>query len=537
MNEIPSLSHLSLEQKIGQLLCFGWQGETDAESQTVNSHAKALVEEMTVGSIVLLGRNVGSPDETRALLQELHSLTTIPLLITIDQEGGMVNRLGAPFHQFPGNMALGAVATGLGLHVAEELAERQARQQAREIRAIGLNWNFAPVLDVNNNPDNPIIGVRSYGASQELVARLGGAAIRGYQSAGVMACGKHFPGHGNTAVDSHLALPAIQGNRERLDEIELPPFIAAIATGAGSIMTTHILFPALDVDRPATLSPAIITGLLRGKLGYDGLVITDCLEMNAIANSVGTPRGAVEALKAGADVALICHTLETQRAAVTEIVKAVENGDLPMRRVDESAERVLRAKRRFAAGSRVDDEPWLDPAADALEREIAESSITIVRHSAAIPVRPAAGVRIAIISAHPAARGLDDALAEEGIQADCQVLHSYLGESDLSNAASMAVYAANHGDPLVVLTAPPEPWTETPIDQERQAEMVRMLLQVYGPNLVVVAIRNPYDLRRFPEVANYICTYGYRPCSLRALARVMLGSVPAAGRLPVTLEP
>src|SRR5205823_4953521 len=218
-------------------------------------------------------------------------------LVSVDQEGGMVNRFKAPLHQFSGNMALGAIASA-DPEEGVELTRAQAAAQAKELRAIGVNWNFAPVADVNNNPDNPIIGVRSYGESPELVARLAAAAVQGYQSAGMLACAKHFPGHGDTCVDSHLALPTVHADRPRLDSVELLPFKHLIDRGVGAIMTTHVIFPALDPDHPATLSRAILTDLLRTGLGFDGLLITDCLEMEAIAGTIGTARGAVEALKA-----------------------------------------------------------------------------------------------------------------------------------------------------------------------------------------------------------------------------------------------
>lgn len=206
-----TVENLSLPERIGQVLCLGWQGDTVQEARTVNAHARALVREIQVGSVVLLGRNVDSanPQHIRHTLAELQRLSRIPLLIAIDQEGGTVNRLRAPFHEFPGNMALGATRT-------PDYAYRQAQAQARELLALGINWNFAPVMDVNNNPDNPIIGVRSYGADPELVAQMGTAAIRGYQQTGLLACAKHFPGHGDTSVDSHLALPVIPGDRQRI---------------------------------------------------------------------------------------------------------------------------------------------------------------------------------------------------------------------------------------------------------------------------------------------------------------------------------
>lgn len=522
--DVP-VESLTLSERVGQVLCFGWQRVAGDDAHTVNAHARALVEEMQVGAVVLLGRNVdsGNPLQVRHTLAELQRLSRIPLLVAIDQEGGTVNRLRAPFHEFAGNMALGATRR-------PDYAYRQAQAQARELLALGVCWNFAPVMDVNNNPDNPIIGVRSYGADPQLVAEMGVAAVRGYQETGVLACAKHFPGHGDTSVDSHLALPVIPGDRQRLERVELVPFRAVIAAGVGSIMTTHILFPSLDSERPATISHSILTGLLREELGYDGLVITDCLEMKAIADTVGTVRGAVEALKAGADMVLIAHTWEVQRAAAQAIREAVERGELSEERLNEAVERILMVKRRFlSALPPAEGEPWLDPAHDMLEQEIARASITVVRSAPNEGYRLRADEHLVLVSAHHSL----PRLAEEVRRYQPGVTVLSLAPSLPEEQVQKALQEAEGAERCLVATAPPEPWSDTPIDQTRQADLVKALHRQFGERLVVVALREPYDIRRFPEVHNYLCTYGYRPCSLRALADVLFGQWTPTGRLPV----
>ncbi|MCL6474282.1 MAG: beta-N-acetylhexosaminidase [Firmicutes bacterium] len=521
------IEKLSLSERIGQVLCFGWQGDSPEEARTVNAHARVLVEEMQVGGVVLLGRNVDSqrPEQIRQTLAELQRRSRIPLFIAIDQEGGMVNRLRAPFHEFPGNMALGATRNA-------HYAYRQAQAQARELLALGINWNFAPVMDVNNNPDNPIIGVRSYGADPELVAQMGTAAIRGYQETGLLACAKHFPGHGDTSVDSHLALPVIPGDRQRLESVELVPFRAAISAGVGAIMTTHILFPALDAERPATLSRTILTGLLREQLGYHGLVITDCLEMKAIADTVGTARGAVEALKAGADMVLIAHTLEVQRAAVQAIRKAIDSGELPEARLNHAVTRVFTAKQRFlSALPTAEGEPWREPAHDALEQEIARASIAVVRSARNKGYRLRKGETLAVISAHHSLPRLAEEIRR--YQPDALVAHlePALPEEQVQEALQRLASVKQ----CLFATAPPEPWSDAPIDQAKQAELARALHKRFGERLIVVALREPYDIRRFPEVDNYLCTFGYRPCSLRALADALFGLFTPQGKPPVSL--
>ena len=337
---------MTLHQKIGQMLLFGWSGDTPEASRTVNTHAAALVDEFAVGGIILMGRNVGPPAQTRATIAELQARATgnglPPLFVAVDQEGGRVQRLGPP--HYPTHPA----ARVIGDTGDPEQARRSARQIGEGLRDVGFNWDFAPVLDVNNNPKNPVIGDRAYGSDPALVAAMGAAAVRGFQEdAGILACGKHFPGHGDTDTDSHHALPRIGHDKARLEAVELVPFRAALAAGLAAVMTSHILFPALDAHLPATLSPAILTGLLRGELGFDGLIITDDLEMKGVADGWGAAEAAVLAVVAGADVLLCCHTWKTQRLIQEALVQAVEAGRLSEARVDESVARIAEAKGRW----------------------------------------------------------------------------------------------------------------------------------------------------------------------------------------------
>jgi len=330
---------MTLREKIGQMLLFGWSGDTPDESRTVNAHAAALVDEFAVGGVVLMGRNIGPPAQTRGTIAELQARAKAkglpPLFVAVDQEGGRVQRLGPP--HYPAHPAARAVGeTG-----DPAQARTVARQIGEGLRDLGFNWNFAPVLDVNNNPRNPVIGDRAYGDDPALVAAMGAQAVRGFQEdAGILACGKHFPGHGDTDTDSHYALPRIAHNRARLDAVELVPFRAALEAGLAAVMTSHILFPALDAHRPATLSPAILTGLLRGELGFDGLIITDDLEMKGVADGWGSAEAAVRAVQAGADMLLCCHTRETQRAIQQALIQAVQAGRLSEARIDESLARI-----------------------------------------------------------------------------------------------------------------------------------------------------------------------------------------------------
>ena len=275
----------------------------------------------------------------RAMLDALQSLAKTPLLLATDQEGGRVARFGtAPFTPPP------AAAT----FTTPEDAFASAYKTGTELRTVGINANFAPVADINSNPENPVIGDRSFGASAEEVVPMVEAQVRGYANAGVLACLKHFPGHGDTATDSHFALPTLPHTLEAMESRELVPFRAGIAAGAPAVMTAHILFPALDEELPATMSRAILTGLLREKLGFTGLIVTDCLEMKAVAERWGTAQAALAAVKAGADLVLVCHTLERQRETYETLLTAARSGELSSSRLDEAIGHVLAAKARLA---------------------------------------------------------------------------------------------------------------------------------------------------------------------------------------------
>lgn len=289
-----------------------------------------------LASVGLFGRNIASPEQLAALTAQLRAERD-DVLVAIDEEGGDVTRLEVRTgSSFPGNHALGAVDD-------VELTREVASELGRRLAACGVNLNWAPSADVNSNPSNPVIGVRSFGADTALVARHTAAYVTGLQSAGVAACTKHFPGHGDTAVDSHHALPRIDADASVLAERELSPFRAAIAAGTRAMMSAHILIPALDPDRPATLSRPVLTDLLRGELGYTGLIVTDGMEMQAIAATYGIERGSVLAIAAGADAICVGGGLaddETVRRLRDALIAAVRSGELPEERLAEAAQRV-----------------------------------------------------------------------------------------------------------------------------------------------------------------------------------------------------
>lgn len=521
---------LNLEQKIGQMLMFGWQGSTEEENYTLCEHARVLIEDFHIGGLCLFARNIKSPEQVAEMINEMQSRAEIPLLMSVDQEGGMVARFRPPFAVFPGNMALGATGS-------VDYCRRAAEAIGKQLAAMGVNMNLAPSVDVNINPDNPIIGVRSFSESPEVVAEMGAAAIAGYQSAGVISCAKHFPGHGDTSTDSHLALPMIPYDRKRLDEVELVPFRAAVKAGAAAIMTTHIIFRALDENHPATLSSKILKGLLRDEMAYDGILATDCLEMKAIADNYGIEKAAVLAVEAGADMLLSSHTLEFQIQLRNALVKAVETCVISEERIDQSVERILALKRKYnLEARRVADMDAVrsqvgHPDILSLEREIAEKAITVVRNEdGVLPLKADETAKVAVIGMHPSTDLFAATIREHNPNSDCMRMsveptQEQLAEMDALVKSSSAV---------VLITCPREPWTKGLVDEETQTMIVNRVLDS-GVPAVVVAAREPYGLKRYPNARTAMTTYGYPAVSIRAAVDVIFGRVKPLGRLPVTI--
>ena len=327
-----------IRRHIGQLAIAGFGG------YEIPSEMRSIAHEFDLGGIILFARNVEAPDQVAEVSRQSQTLTQeLPLWVSVDQEGGRVARLKSPFTVWPPMQTLGRSGD-------EKLAARFARALASELKAVGISLDYTPVLDILTNPKNPVIGDRALAERAEDVARLGRTIITTLQSEGIAACGKHFPGHGDTSTDSHHELPLVEHPPDRLNAVEFVPFRAAIQAGVAAIMTAHILIPALDEERPATLSPRIVDGILKRELGYAGPVMTDDLEMRAISSRYGIPEAAVAAIAAGCDVVLLCGpSQETQVATFEALIRAVEAGTLPLKRVEDALDRHRRAKERFLA--------------------------------------------------------------------------------------------------------------------------------------------------------------------------------------------
>lgn len=526
------VSSLTLEQKIGQMFICGF------DALTPNDHAKKLIQDYHVGGIVYFRRNVQTLSQLSELSSSLQDLAASsgqpPLIVAIDQEGGMVARIDHEgISRIPGNMALGAT----GSH---EYTYQVGKIGAKELRALGINMNFAPCIDVNNNPLNPVIGVRSFGEDPQAVADHGAAAIKGYQEEGVSATAKHFPGHGDTSVDSHLGLASVPHDRVRLEQVELYPFKKAIEDEVDAIMTAHVSFPAIEPDGiPATLSHAVLTGLLREEMRFHGLIITDCLEMHAIAKEFGIPEGAVRSIEAGADCVLVSHTLKDQEAAIRAVVDAVRSGQISEERIDASVERILTLKTRNAHTAQnlpSVDITSLSQESKGLLSEIAGKGITLVRNQDHLPLEKDTPVLVywpellratQVDEAWSRSYTLGDALnARSG-----RVEEIRIGTDLTDEEVDQAVQVAGSFKQVIVAT-----YTSESRLPEGQRKLVEKLQQLEGVKLIVASTRNPYDLNDLPNIPTYLCCYENTPFYMDALAGVLYGEVEPEGRLPVSLN-
>lgn len=513
------LASMTLEQKIGQVMIIGFDG-LEPEPALLE-----MIRAYHIGGVILFARNVESPAQvaglTNALQQAALASGQPGLLIAIDQEGGRVARLteARGFTEFPGAMAL--AATG-----EVENARRVAQAMAAEMRAVGINTDFAPDLDVNNNPANPVIGIRSFGSDPVRVAAYGVAFLEGLQAGGVLAFGKHFPGHGDTATDSHVALPVVPHDRARLEAVEFVPFKAAMAADVAGIMSAHVTFPAIDATEglPATLSSKVLTDLLRDELGYGGLLVTDSLEMGALAQSgYPVPLAAATAFQAGADLLLFNRDHALHRAAFEELRARLLDGRIPERRLDEAVRRILQTKARFGLLT----PPLVDASAAAtacgtaearaLSRAVAAQAITLVRagEPAALPLAPAAPV---LVVETPAAAGLGRALDVPFMAVD---------ERPTRAQRQSALSMARDGRPVIIAVADVARYPE-------QVDLVEAFLKTSSP-VVVVAVRTPYDLTPMPAGPTLLATGGLNPPLLEALLTVLHGQAQPQGHLPVDL--
>lgn len=525
------ISQFSLREKIGQMVVCGFNGTEPSEEIML------LIKTYHIGGIIYFRRNLKDVEQVCRLSAELRKISeqysSVPLCISMDQEGGMVARMDKGITLMPGNMALGAARDIKGVYDAALIS-------GQELRSMGINMNYAPCIDINNNALNPVIGIRSFGERAELVSDMGAAALHGYQEAEIAATVKHFPGHGDTDTDSHLDLPNIPHDMKRLNELELVPFVRAIEAGVDAIMTAHVKFPAIESDSiPATLSKKVLTGLLRNELNFEGVIVTDCLEMNAISQGIGVAAGAVAAVEAGADLVLISHLLERQVSGIEALIHAVETGRISEARIDESFQRIVELKKRRAM-------EIAPPPYDEMEMNInskkswdiahklSEKSITLVKDTNQMPLHIEEPTYVVWPEVRTGTE-VDEVIEQEETLGVILSGYMELVEEDI-----IGIY-------------PTEEEINKVLDKSRafkqlifvsynaasspgQQKLISELAKREDLCLVVAAARNPFDLLDFPQIKTYIAVYENRPLAMKSLAKVLLGINKALGKLPVSIS-
>ncbi|MGI6610161.1 MAG: beta-N-acetylhexosaminidase [Limnochordia bacterium] len=523
---VDRLSQMSLEERVGQMVMAGFPG------YDLSAEANELIAKHFIGGVMLASRNIRDLEQTAELTGRLQRLATttgaeLPLLIAADQEGGYVVRLQGR-HAFPGNMALGAAGS-------PELTQRVAAAMGRELRSVGINMNFAPVVDVNSNPANPVIGIRSFGEDPQAVSRLGVAYITGLHEGGVLSTAKHFPGHGDTSLDSHIALPRVAHLRTRLEQVEFVPFKAAIGAGVTAIMTAHVTFPAIEPQPgvPATLSKRVLTDLLRQELGFDGLIITDAMEMGAIARNFGLGEAAVRSVQAGADVVLVAWPSDWRQPirVVEALVSAVREGVIPEERVNASVRRILAAKEQIAGATKPQSLTRAQTQEAALvSKQAAAAAITVVRDAQARLPLTGNGGRLLVVGPTLAnqqspARRLAEALRPQVSGVDEAIIAL---NPDKVARAQIVARSREYANVILITH---QAWSTVGANQVALVEE----LVAAGREPIVLSVREPYDLLRFPAIGTFVACYSANGESMQAAAEVIAGQAEGSGRLPVSL--
>ncbi|CEP15152.1 hypothetical protein [Parasitella parasitica] len=526
------MTKTDLQHDIGQLLMCGFDGleATDGILDLIRHH--------NLGSIIFFSRNIESAEQVQRLTHSLQKAAkeaghARPLFIAVDQENGVVRRLGSSGTYLPGSMALGAIDS-------TSAAYQAATATAKELLAMGINWNLAPVMDVNNNALNPVIGVRSFGEDPHLVAKLGLAQVEAYQKCHIATSIKHFPGHGDTATDSHLGIPVIDKSLDELQQTELVPFSHCLEAHGDaypvSVMVGHIALPQIiaEENRPASISSEIATDLLRQKLGYQGVIITDCLEMDAVKDTVGSACGAALALEAGSDISMISHTLSYQQDAFKCINEAIQQGKLDKDALAASLKRVAALKDRFLSWDKALGKQDLAVIGCKAHMELNDrlySKVpTIVRdQQQLLPIKPAQNEKILFLAADvPLTLAIDSETEPfNSMYASFQRRHTNTEYVIFKQDTPDLTGTIQSADIVIVGTANGNlhPF---------QADVVK-LASLHAKKLIVIAVINPYDLMAFPTISTYLVTYEYTPPAHEAAVRLIFGEIRQCSHLPISI--
>jgi len=533
---------MTLRDEVAQLVFIPFYGTAPNSRSRDYRKFMRLIRENKVGGLILVnwanGRTTqkAEPYALAAFLNRMQRMAKVPLMVSADFERGASMRVNDTT-PFPHAMAFGAAGDA-------ELARYEGEITAREARALGVHWIFYPVADVNNNPDNPVINDRSFGENPQAVAALVQAFIEGAHSDKknyVLTTAKHFPGHGDTNVDTHLNLATINADRERLERLELVPFRAAIEAGADAIMTAHIAVPALaPADLPATLAPQILTGLLRNELGFKGLVITDALEMGTIAKGYSSGEAAVRALEAGADTLLMPPDPD---AAMKAVVAAVESGRLTRRRIQESVAKILAAKEKVGLDRKrsVDVEAISDvidsPEANEKAQEVADRAVTLVRNTHNLVPLAAPQQSCYIVMAESRYSSEGQAFAQEVRKRLPKSSLATLDPSMSRDAMEESVRKLSGCDSYAVAAFSSVAAYRGTIGLAGELPQLLQSLIASRKPVALIALGNPYLLRNIPDVAAYLATFSTAPPSELAAVRALFGEINISGHLPVSIPP
>lgn len=512
---------LTLEEKIGQMIGLAFSGTS------YNDELRMQIEEIKAGLIIYFKDNVISPKQVFELNQIINQHAQIAPFIALDQEGGMVARVTEGIVQSPGAMAIGATNN-------LEYAYQLAFNMGQELRHLGFNFNFAPVGDVNNNPQNPVINVRSYSEDPNIVSNFVVKAVRGYHDAGLMTSIKHFPGHGDTSVDSHIGLPKVAFDKKRLYEVELLPFIKAKELNLPGIMASHVMFTSYDSIYPTTLSKTIITDLLRKEMGYDGLVVTDSLTMKAVFDNFTLEEIVLYGFNSGCDILLLCgaRDIKMQKDFFNIALRLAKEGKIPLELIDEAVGRILRYKELYRAGFMP---PTFDAIQDELNRKnavafskkVSLESITLIQDrekllpvletQKSLIVFPKIKVVTLVEDPQKGLKSLQDYMSF------CD--KHYISISPNDDEIKELLDKVNDYDKIIYCSY-------NASFNESQANLIN---QISSKKLIVAALRTPYDLQVLKPGITYLTSYEATPLSLEALAKVLTGKAQAKGKIPVTI--
>ena len=517
-----NLKDLTLKEKIGQMIGLAFSGSE------YSKELKMQIEDIEAGLIIYFKDNCLNPKQIFDLNKKINERAKIPPFIALDQEGGMVARVTEGVVQSPGAMAISATNNPKSAYVL-------AKNMGTELRHLGFNFNFAPVGDINNNPKNPVINVRSYSEKPEIVTEYMVEAVKGYHDAKMMTSVKHFPGHGDTAVDSHIGLPIVDFDQNRLDSVELIPFKKMVELDLPGIMASHVLYTKYDDKYPTTLSKKVITGLLREQMGFKGLVVTDSLTMQAVFNNFTLEEIVLNGFNSGCDILLLCgaRNIEMQKEFAETALRLAEEGKISLSKIDNSVERILKYKSIYNCGEMANSFEDIENELEKLERmeyaqKVANDSITLFKdEKKLLPLTKQEKILIVFP----------------------QIKVVTLVENDDNTLSCLADYMPFKTDKHYISINPNEEESEDLLKKINNYDKIvycsynanfnptqaSLINQIDKDKLIVVALRTPYDINVL-DVSTYVCSYEASLQSFKALVKFLTGEIKANGKLPVTLE-